>query len=354
MTAASFYRTLLTILMLLPTLLQAQAIKGRITDAATGNPLERVSVYLDGTSQGTLSDSEGNFTLNNVLQTKAPLVVSYLGYQSQTIKNYEDKSLNLALKRKVIQLKEVTISTDQIRRARAMRIFMNEFIGANNNDCVISNPDDIEFRYDKEQDLLTADAEKPLLISNKLLGYKITFFLSSFSRTPLKTQYKGNYFFTEDTAGLKAEQIRKIIKARDDAYFGSRMHFIRALWANELDRNYFSMYKTLKEVLDYGVEYRLNEANKVGYNYIVKTEDGQKFIMLAKNADPKDKKFAANELYVTYRKGNPAFVLQEDGNAGVIIDRNGFYDTGLEWKKNLGSSRVNKLLPFEFVPSEFY
>jgi hypothetical protein len=327
-------------LLLLPLLLRAQAIKGRVTDAATGNPIEHVSVYLDGTSQGTITDSQGNFTLNNSLQTKAPLVVSYLGYQSQTIKNYEDKSLNLALKLKVI------------RRTRAMRIFMNEFIGANNNDCVISNPDDIYFRYDKKLDLLTAEADKPLLISNKVLGYKITFFLSSFSRTPLKTQYKGNYFFTEDTAGLKAEQIQKIIKARDDAYFGSRMHFIRALWANELDGNYFSMYKTLKDVLDYGVEYRLNESNRVGYNYIVKTEDGQKFIMLAKNADPKDKKFAANELYVTYRRGNPAFVLQEDGNAGVIIDRNGFYDTGLEWKKNLGSSRVNKLLPFEFVPSE--
>jgi hypothetical protein len=350
----SFCKILLLALLLAPALLCAQAIKGRITDATTGKPIENVSVYLDGTFNGTVSDSLGNFTLSNSINTNAPLVVSYMGYQSRIIKNYAAGNLNLALKPKIIQLKEVTIASDKISRGRAMRIFMNEFIGANNKDCVISNPDDIYFRYDKKEDLLTADADKPLLISNKVLGYKITFFLSSFSRTPLKTQYKGNYFFTEDTAGLKADRISKIIKARDDAYFGSRMHFIRALWANELDRNYFSIYKTLKEVLDYGVEYRLSEANRIGYNHIVKTEKGQKFIMLAKNADPKDKKFAANEIYVAYRKGNPAFVLQEDGNAGVIIDRNGFYDTGLEWKKNLGAARVNKLLPFEFVPSYNY
>jgi len=351
----SFCKTVIVILLLLPAILHAQAIKGRVTDAVTGKPIENASVYLDGTSQGTTSDSEGNFMLNNNLQTKAPLVVSYLGYQSQTIKNYEQTNLNLALKRKVMVLNEVTISTDQIRRARALRIFMNEFIGANNNDCAISNPDDIYFKYDKKQELLTADAEKPLVITNKVLGYKITFFLASFSRTPLKTQYKGNYFFTEDTAGLKPAAIQKIIKARDDAYFGSRMHFIRALWANELDRNYFSIYKTpRKEDIYYGVEYRLDEANRVNYNYVVKAEDGQKFIMLAKDADPNNRKFSANEVYVTYRKGSPAFMIQDDANAGVIIDKNGFYDIGLEWKKNLAAYRVNRLLPFEFVPSHNY
>lgn len=337
---------------MLPVLLHAQAIKGRITDAGTGRPIENVSVFLGGTFHGTVSDSQGNFSLNNVINTNAPLIVSYLGYQSQTIKNYTNASLNIALKPKIIQLKEVTISTDQIRRTRAMRIFMNEFIGANNNDCVIINPDDIEFRYDKKLELLTADADKPLLISNKVLGYRITFFLTSFTRTPLKTQYKGNYFFTEDTAGRNATTIKRILKARDDAYFGSRMHFIRSLWANELDKNYFAMYKTPRGNIDFNIEYRLDEANRVAYNRIVKTESGQKFIMLAKDADPNDKKFAANEVYITYRRGNPAFMIQNDGNTGVTIDRNGFYDTGLEWKKTLGAYRVNRLLPFEFVPSE--
>lgn len=338
----------------MPTLLCAQQIRGRVTDAGTGKAIENVSVYLDGTSQGTITDNQGNFVLSNNLQTKAPLVLSYLGYQTLMLKEYAGDNLNLTLKPKVIALAEVTVRYDKISRGRAMRIFMNEFIGANDNDCVIANPQDINFRYDRKQDLLTAEADKPLLITNKLLGYKINFFLAGFSRTPLKTQYKGNYFFTEDTAGLKPAKIQAIIKARDDAYFGSRMHFIRALWANQLDQNYFAMYKTPKDNIYYDVEYRLDEISRIKYNQIVKTEGGQKFIMLGKDANPNEKKYSDSEVYITYRRANPAFMLQDNPNAGVIIDKNGFYDTGLEWKKSLGAYRVNKLLPFEFVPSYSY
>lgn len=345
------YKAALVILLLCPTLLCAQAIKGKISDAVTGNPLGNVSVYLDGTSQGTISDSQGNFTLNNVLKSSTPLVISHIGYQSQKLGNYADGNLNIALKRKVTNLKEVTITSDEIRRGKAMRIFLREFIGANNNDCVIDNPDVINFRYDKSTDILTADADKPLLISNRILGYKITYFLSSFIHAPLKTQYKGNYFFTEDTAGLSSTRIKAIIKARDEAYFGSRMHFIRALWGNGPDKDDFTIYKTLKEGIDYSRTYRLDAANMLPYNRIIQTEGKQKFIMLEKDTETYGNKFDKKEIFITYKRGIPSFLRQENGNNGIIIDSNGYYDEGLEWKGNLSIARVSKLLPFEFMPS---
>lgn len=58
----------------------------------------------------------------------------------------------------------------------------NEFIGttANANDCIILNEQDITFNYDSDKDTLRAYALKPLLIENKALGYKITYYLDIF------------------------------------------------------------------------------------------------------------------------------------------------------------------------------
>ncbi len=346
------YLFLLIALLFFSVLSHAQVIKGKITDAASGKPIENANVYLNGTYAGTTSDAEGNFTITTE-KTNIPLIISYVGYATQTISNYSDKLLNIALKRKINQLREVTIGDlEGMSREKAMRIFLREFIGSTSSDCVISNPDDIYFKYDKKRDVLTAGSDKPLLISNKKLGYKITYFLSGFTYAPLLTDYKGNYFFAEDTAGIEPGQIKKIIKARDEAYFGSRMHFIRSLWANELMKNDFLIYKTFPGTRDFGKQYLLTTANILTAKHIIEVENGQKFIMLGKDTTMNNHKFASNEIYIMYKKSNPAFLLQDDGNTGTIIDSNGYYGNGISWKESLGKSRVNKLLPYEFQPSK--
>jgi hypothetical protein len=344
--------TIAFILLLLPVLLSAQVITGRVTDAATGGPLPNVNVYLDGTIAGTTTDSRGNFTLNNVSKTRTPLLVSSVGYQSKKINDYTDKPINIALKPKVIALKEVTVTTDKISRAKAMRIFRREFIGRYNSECEIANPQDIYFSYNKAEDLLTAVADKPLIILNKKLGYKVTYFLADFSYKPYLTSYKGNYFFAEDTAGLNPEKMRKVLKARNEAYKGSRMHFIRALWANELDKNGFAMYRSIKAEINTISPYDLDPKNRLSHDHIVQLSEGKKFILFQKGINPKDEGFDNNEIYVTYRQFNPAFFRQTDSGNGTIIERNGYHDEGLQWKDNFGKWRVGELLPYEFEPLE--
>jgi hypothetical protein len=142
------------------------------------------------------------------------------------------------------------------------------------------------------------------------------------------------------------------MKARDEAYFGSRMHFIRSLWANELGKSYFSIYKTPKGAVDQNNTYKIEAANTLVFNDIVQIADGQKFIMLAKEAGANNEKFNSNEIFVTYKNRNESLMQQEDGYTGVIIDENGFYDEGLEWKGNISVYRISMLLPFEFMPSK--
>ena len=55
-------------------------VTGQVTDQQ-GEPLIGVNVLIKGSNQGTSTDVEGNFSINNVEET-AVLVFSYIGYQT--------------------------------------------------------------------------------------------------------------------------------------------------------------------------------------------------------------------------------------------------------------------------------
>ena len=57
-------------------------VKGTVVDE-TGSPIPGVSVYVKGTTNGTISDIDGNFSLS--CPSDATLVFSYVGYTTQEI-----------------------------------------------------------------------------------------------------------------------------------------------------------------------------------------------------------------------------------------------------------------------------
>jgi len=311
-----------TILLLCNTVLYAQEIKGKVIDAASGKPIAGANIYLNGTYQGTSSNSEGNFIIHSA-ERHIPLIVSYVGYESQTIDDYAGKSLTILLKRKANELKEVTIGFSAMGREEEMRIFLREFIGTSSHDCSISNPDDILFKYDKKARTLKASADAPLIIYNKKLGYKITYFLSSFTYLPMEVSFQGNYFFTEDTTGLKHGDVKKILKARDKVYYGSRMHFIRSLWANTFDVENF-------RVLD-------KQSNLLHYNDLITIHNGERLIKYY------------DYLRIDY-ENNITTLEQKSLNRETMIAENGFYDPNIMWAGDMGAQRVGEMLPFEFKP----
>ena len=60
------------------TVMQTGTVKGQVVDA-NGEPIIGASVLVKGTTNGTITDFDGNFTLNNA--SKGILVVSYIGYK---------------------------------------------------------------------------------------------------------------------------------------------------------------------------------------------------------------------------------------------------------------------------------
>ncbi|MBN2543979.1 TonB-dependent receptor [bacterium] len=64
-------------------------IKGKVVDAETGKPLPNANVKVSGTHFGAATDPEGKFMIINLEPGKYYLVISILGYETQTLKGVE-------------------------------------------------------------------------------------------------------------------------------------------------------------------------------------------------------------------------------------------------------------------------
>ena len=73
-------------------------LKGKVTDAETGDPIAFASVFLKGKTSGTTTDFEGNYLLK-VSSIGDSLSVSYLGYTTQTkvLEKTSEQMLNFQL-----------------------------------------------------------------------------------------------------------------------------------------------------------------------------------------------------------------------------------------------------------------
>ena len=76
---------------------QNTIIKGVVTDSITGERLPYVSLIFKGTTIGTATDGDGNFSFSTLTDVKN-LEVSYLGYDTKEVKVIPGKTNNLKIK----------------------------------------------------------------------------------------------------------------------------------------------------------------------------------------------------------------------------------------------------------------
>jgi len=88
---------LFVMLVLVTGVLAAQTqVTGTITDAENGDPLIGASILITGTSSGTVTDFDGNFSLE-VPANAETLTVSYTGYATQTVPVAGQSVINIQL-----------------------------------------------------------------------------------------------------------------------------------------------------------------------------------------------------------------------------------------------------------------
>ncbi len=90
------FKMLLTLLFFLPAIALSQQVSGTIIDGAANLPLAGANIIIKGTTTGTISDFDGNFTLS-VSGFPVTLVVSSVGFDTQEVNVSSTQKINITL-----------------------------------------------------------------------------------------------------------------------------------------------------------------------------------------------------------------------------------------------------------------
>lgn len=85
-----------------------RAVTGTVTDEA-GLPVPGVNIYLEGTSVGTISDPEGNFTINVPEDGSTTIVFSFIGYSNKEVQITDQTNIEVSLEPDYVGLDEVIV-----------------------------------------------------------------------------------------------------------------------------------------------------------------------------------------------------------------------------------------------------
>lgn len=328
--AAGQYFLLSIVLLFTSLTTSGQVLNGKIVDHQTEEPIPFANIYFNNSTRGTSSDQDGLFKLELNQFLGQEIVISCVGYKSEVIIEVDPgKFYVFYLKQQTTLLKDITIyaEPDDTPREKKIEMFLNDFLGQTKNSakCTIDNLDDITLVYLKSSNTLMATSSVPLIIRNDALGYTIKYFLEEFKKTEDRMYYYGYAIFKEDTI-LSKKDLRKIQTNRKRAYLGSRTHFFRVLWSNQLKKSNFK---------------------------IVDAELGTQPLLVCTLVDGDDslKHFTySNTLKVTYSRNWESYITFRDSGK-IKFNRNGYFDPREHaWLGDMASQRIADLLPFDYWP----
>lgn len=395
---------------------QAQMqIKGKVIDEKTKEALPGISIYINNSTIGIITDAEGKFSLTIPFTGKMELVASHLAYQKKTILIEPGKNdgLLIGLKAQDNTLNEVVVKSTKNKDDNFKKwgdLFTKILLGNDGHwraGCKIKNPEVLVFYYDKESTNLRAFAKSPLVIENNNLGYIVKLDLEEFSYTFNNDiiLFKYSSFFEDMQAGKSA--MDEFMRMRKIAYYGSKMHFMRSVYANTLSREGFTLYayKAIKnkerERVASIIQQKIGNAAKAdSYYYINNLFKEKDTVDYYKRIMRKDEILAYDTTYLSARRlavlnralGTVAFnfkdtllvsyktplaafksYLPKDNRlqmaekakvkdkltfmyfieaGGINIEKNGYYpEINLFIYGDMSDRRISQLLPWDYEPS---
>jgi len=301
-----------------------------------------------------MANIEGVYSLTIPQDGKYELIASCLGYKttSQIIRaEGSPQKINIKMANFVIVLSEVIIKAKDLNRPRNYKQFLKCFIGntANARLCTIENPKDVIIYRDYKDNTLNAFSVKPLIITNKSLGYTVFYELNDFHLNLKTEQFKfsGNQYFQE----LEGNQILKARwqRKRSLAYYGSRMHFLRAIYNKSVKQENFEMHNSEMDSLSKKwYQSKLIDENElyVGYN---------PGCVIIYHRDPIGILYYQNHPTIasfghksTTLKNYSTIIFSDS----LQVYKNGYYPDiyGVSWGGHMSKDRIAEMLPFDFTP----
>lgn len=322
----------------------AQIINGTVYDE-NKKPLPNVNIYFDGTTIAAISDTNGKFTIDYDAKGNNVLVVSCLGYRTVYLSALDSqKELNITMRLVSYLLKDVVINRkDKFTREEKLQLFRKLFLGntTNASNTLIENENDIYFKYDNKNHILNAFSDKPLVIINSSLGYKINYELAAFevkfdrlsikSHNAIKSFYQGVSRFEE------TNNSNEILIQREKAFQGSQIHFFRGLSKNVLRKENFLIYNN-------GLMVYQNNCFKIDNigGGLIKVE------ILPQNARESNKKAFAS-FDIEYNETEQSKISFETNSFTIDKYGNNSNIENIIFHGNIADKKVGDMLPINYV-----
>jgi hypothetical protein len=355
-------------------------VTGTVLDSTTREPLPSASIFCQNTTLGTSSNKQGQFSIS-LKSGGYDLVISYTGYQTQTIRVTDNNKLEILMIKEDKSMSEVIIKTsNEVANGweKYGDFFMKNFIGAtpNASRTVLLNPEVLKFYYFKRSNKLRVLATDALQISNNALGYKLRYQLDSFVyyyNTNINS-YRGFCLYSEMEGNDSLKRAWSL--ARSKAFYGSKLQFMRSYYDSTLLEDGWTI-----DMLDEGSDLKFSKIRDVYdtsyYNLIAYTRDSITYIRDSIKTDTVVYQVPTGtvdvEIYFprkirisyTEKRPEPEFLEQSglpknvgnqisyiDFKNGIVIKENGYYFDQKDWI-NQGYwswKNVADQLPYDYAP----
>lgn len=339
-------------------------LTGNVTDATTGKAMPFTHVYVNGSTQGAITDERGFYRLTGVPLGTVEIAASFVGYQpfSQKIRfeNTSPQKVDFRLQPSEQMLDAVTIRGNSKRSEKLLRQFKQQLFGEPfGRQCLLVNSEVLNFKEDKDN--LYATANEPLIIDNRALGYRLIYDLQHFDVTPSgKVYFAGTARFEE----LKPESERQADQFRRNrltAYRGSTRHLMSSLVDGSFEQAGFLVYQedVTKQISVERRSITLAAAIR-DYKRLIPIQI-EKLIQPGRLTNER-RLVSPMKLIVFYTKASSAFSPYPDaryayteiklpsGQLQMTIDGVITTAEGMEAEGSMGDDRLSTMLPADWKP----
>ncbi|MEM6395284.1 MAG: carboxypeptidase-like regulatory domain-containing protein [Bacteroidota bacterium] len=293
-----FYPMIIGILCTLTPVFGQDTLRGQVIDSGSRIPLSFVTVFFDGTTIGELTDEDGRFELPmRRIQLPAVLSVSHIGYEPWQMEIADGEPVKISLQLAEYEIKTVHVD-DADGRAANVKEFLEQFMGVdrwgrestmegteylffernNRLDTIrgakakrmrdmalpvmkkVTWSEDGSYFTTKRKLTFTTRSRAPLLMDLPHLGYKVQVDLRELYLDYEQGMrvYTGAFFFMPyEEEGERPRSRHR--RNREQAYYGSIQHFLRALYRDELTDEGYEFFD-----LDTGLPYELDMSEHLG------------------------------------------------------------------------------------------
>ncbi len=362
-------------LLLLPIQVVSQiSITGTVSENVSNHPVVNATIYVNGTSNGTITNTSGQFSIDKVIPP-CEIVVSHISYSTTVIvlKQNSDTVLQIKLNPRDVEVGVVDI-IDKNRRKENLQHFKEQFLGTDywGKHANFENESVLLFSHLKvsvddssligtqvisapDSDLywFMVETREPLIVNLPLLGYKVHVNLINYKelRRNNSERYRIHilgyfYFLPSETSSKKTN---RFLKKRTEAYYNSPNHFCSSLFNNQLKENGYIVY-----VNHLNKDTGLYESDDIEFdNHIVYNNNEAMIIGL------KNKRFEI-EYYQIFNA--PMNLKEREGGRSKFSNVSFLKDTctiradgsrpdnSIMFGPEIGNKRVGAMLPYDFTP----